>query len=54
MGLDTIEINLVFIRVLVWKIQTGLGMKWSPIEWYFDDISDGDNSYGDSMKFSYQ
>ena len=42
------------ISVLVWKIQTESGMKLPPTESDLDDISDGDISYGDSMKFSYQ
>ena len=36
------------------KIQTESGMKSPPIELDLEDISDGDNSFGDSMKFSYQ
>ena len=43
-----------FICFYVWKIQTESGMKSPPIELYLEDISDGDNSFGDSMKFSYQ
>ena len=43
-----------FICVLVWKIQTESGMKLPPMESDLDDISDGDISFGDSMKISYQ
>ena len=39
---------------VVWKIQTESGMKLPPIESDLDDISNGDISFGDSMKFSYQ
>ena len=43
-----------FICVSVWKIQTEPGMKSIPIDLDLEDISDGDNLFGDSMKFSYQ